>query len=43
MAGKLQELKETTTDAETIIRDLRHPDVQKSLENIRAISRYWRS
>jgi hypothetical protein len=38
MTGKLHELKETTTDAINIIRELRHPEVQKSLENIKAIS-----
>jgi uncharacterized protein YjgD (DUF1641 family) len=38
MTGKLHELKETTTDAINIIRELRDPEVQKSLENIKAIS-----
>jgi hypothetical protein len=39
MPGKLHELKETTTDAVNIIRELRDPEVQKSIENIKAISR----
>ena len=35
MAEKLKDIKETTSDAVEIIRELGSPDVQKSLENIR--------
>jgi uncharacterized protein YjgD (DUF1641 family) len=38
MTSKLHELKETTTDAINIVKELRDPEVQKSLENIKAIS-----
>jgi hypothetical protein len=38
MAGKLHELKETTTDAVNIIKELRDPEVQKTIENIKIIA-----
>jgi len=38
LTGRLHELKETTADAASIIKELRQPEVQKSLENIKAIS-----
>lgn len=38
LPSKLHEVKETTTDVINIIRELREPEVQKSIENIKAVA-----